>query len=345
MSAASRPAATLRSVARAAGVHASTVSRALNDGTRHLVAADVAERIREVAAELGYRSNPLAASLRTRRSRTVGVLVPDIANPVFGPILSGIEAVLAESGYLAFVANAGSDDRLGTVLDAFIGRRVEGLILATVRSEDDALTRCLDAGIPTVLVNRAEARQRVSAVMSDDVLGLELAVRHLASLGHRRIAHLAGPQDLSTGELRRRGYENGMREAGLEPGPVVVADGYNRQAGQRAAGEILERGGITAIATANDLLALGAYSECEARGLLCPDDVSITGHNDMPLVDIVSPPLTTVRIDQDQLGRDAARILLARLADPLAENVVQVTRPELILRGSTTPPAGRRARR
>jgi LacI family transcriptional regulator len=333
-----RRVATLRSVADAAGVHASTVSRALNAATCHLVAADVVDRIRVVAREQGYRANVAAASLRTRRSRLVGVVLPDIANPVFGPILSGIEAELSRGGYSALVVNAISGARQTELVDGLIARRVDGLVLATASTADDVLTHCLASGVPTVLVNRAEVRRRTSAAVSDDVLGLKLAVRHLAALGHRRIGFLGGPAHLSTGLLRRRGYEEGMAEAGLAPGPLAEAAAYSREAGRLAAAELLEAEVPTAVAAANDLLALGLYEELAARGLACPRDVSVTGHNDMPLVDMVSPPLTTVRINQDELGRMAASLLVQRIEVPDRPAVTWVSRPCLVARASTGPP-------
>lgn len=334
-----RPIATLRSVADAAGVHASTVSRALNAATRHLVAADVVERVRAVARAQGYRGNPAAASLRTRRSGLVGILVPDIANPVFGPILSGIEAALSHAGYAALIANAGSDARQAAIVDDLVARRVDGLVLATASTADEVLTQCLASGTPTVLVNRAETARRASAAVSDDALGLKLAVQHLVALGHRRIGYLGGPRHLSTGLLRRQGYEAALLEAGLEPGPVAEAAAYARSAGRLAAAELLARDIPTAIATANDLLALGLYEELAARGLACPGDVSVTGHNDMPLVDMVSPPLTTVRINQDELGRMAAELLVQRIREPGRPAVTWVSRPSLVVRASTARPA------
>jgi LacI family transcriptional regulator len=339
MNEAVRPPATLQNVADAAGVHRSTASRALNPDTAHLVADEVVERIRAHARRLGYRRDAMAAGLRTKRSRLVGVVVPDIANPVFGPILSAIEIALRANGFSALVVNAGADpqEQIG-IVESLVGRRVEGLVLATARQDDPVVTYCLAAGVPTVLVNRAEADRRASAVVSDDVLGLRLAVQHLIGLGHRRIGHLAGPPHLSTGALRRRGYEEAMRIAGLEREILVeAAAAYTRPAGRAAAESLLDRGGVTAIAAANDLLALGAYEALAARGLACPQDVSIVGHNDMPLVDMVAPPLTTIRIGLKQMGDETARLLLEQMRGR-PETVTRIVEPQLVVRGSTAPP-------
>lgn len=328
----------LQDVADAAGVHRSTASRALNPATRHLVATDVAERIMTTARRLGYRRDALAASLRTGRSRLVGVVVPDIANPVFGPILRGVESGLASAGYSALLANAGQGaEEAARLVEELMERRVDGLILATARRNDPVLSACLAAGTPTVLVNRAEQMARASAVVSDDHAGLALAVRHLADLGHRRIGHIAGPLHLSTGALRRDGFVDALRALGLEPAGIVEAQEYSREAGQAAAQRLLAAGDVTALAAANDLLALGAYRACAERGLRVPQDVSIVGHNDMPLVDMVEPPLTTIRISHLCMGEEAARLILREIDQPGGAPERIVTPPELIVRGSSAP--------
>ncbi len=328
--------ATLQQVADAAGVHRSTASRALNPETAGLISPDAVARIVETARRLGYRRDLLAASLRTSRTRLVGVLVPDLANPVFAPILAGIEGALAEHRYAVLIAHAPTDASALELVEGLVARRAEGLIVATAHARDPVLARCIELGLPTVLVNRGDLDGRLSAVTPDDREGMRLAVRHLVGLGHRRIGHLAGPQDVSTGLLRAEGFQSAMAEAGLAPGPVVPADAYTREAGQAAAERLLDyQDGLTAIAAANDLLALGAVRALSARGLCCPDDISVTGHNDMALVDMVQPPLTTIRIFHDQIGREGARLLLDRIARPDAPPAQIRTAPELVVRAST----------
>ena len=334
-------AATLQSVADAAGVHRSTAARALNAATRHLISGEVVARVQDEARRLGYRRDALAASLRTGRSRLVGVLLPDLANPVFAPILGGIEGLLASRGYSALVAHAPADqERRIAIVEQLITRRVDGLILATARRSDPVLTYCLEAGTPAVLVNRAEDIARVPTVVSDDTGGMRLAVQHLLALGHARIGHLAGPQDLSTGVLRRLGFEAAMCEAGLDPSAIATAGAYTREAGRAVTAELLDRTELSAIVAANDLLALGAYQELAARGLACPREISVVGHNDMPLVDMVDPSLTTVRIDHLAMGREAARLVVARIEDGLEEPLVRTTEPSLVVRASTAAPTG-----
>lgn len=328
---------TLKQIAEATGVHTSTVSRALDPQKRHLVAEDVAERIIRLAQSLGYQPNRLAASLRTGRSQLIGVILPDIANPVFAPILGGIAEALAAEGYSPIVADAGNDaSQQIAFIDNLINQRVDGLVLATVSRDDDVVSYCLDRGVPVVLVNRFEFRDRVSSVVSDDEKGMRLAVDHLVGCGHRIIGHLCGPMTTSTGVLRRDGFSKAMAQHGLS-GPIEEAARYSRDAGVAPATKLITSvQGLTAIVAANDLLALGTLDAINQLGLSCPKDISIVGHNDMPLVDLVSPPLTTVRIGHRDMGRDAARLLLKEIETRAHAVQHIILEPELIVRQSTT---------
>ncbi|MDE2002185.1 MAG: LacI family DNA-binding transcriptional regulator [Betaproteobacteria bacterium] len=335
---------TIEDVALEAGVHASTVSRALNPGKRALVSDVVAARVAATAQRLGYTPDPVAAGLRTRRSATIGILIPDIANPLFPPILRGIEAALAEAGYTAIIANTDNDAlRARDALERLAARRVDGVILATVSRRDPLLDRCRKLGLPVVLVNRSTGGGATSAVLTDDEAGAALAVRHLALLGHRAIGHVAGPQRLSTGAGRRSGFVAARRAIGGESGPPPIAEAasYGIEAGAHAAAALLAaHPRITAIVAANDLLALGCYDEARRRGLACPRDISITGFNDMPFADRFDPPLTTVRIAQRAMGVEAARLLLAEIENPRSPKREIKLQPELVVRGSTAQPRG-----
>jgi len=332
--------ATLQSVAEAVGVHRSTVARALDPVQSRRISADVVAKVQDEARRQGYRPDAVASSLRTGRSRLIGVVVPDLANPVFAPILGGIGTALTERGYSMMVADSGEDETVqADIVEKLIARRVDGLVLAIAKRDDVTVSLCLKAGVPTVLVNRGEDALRASTVVSDDESGIALAVQHLARLGHRRIGHLAGPERLSTGALRRRGFAQAMTAAGLGADAVAIAAAYNREAGRAAAAELLERWpDITAIAASNDLIALGAYQEAQHRGLAIPADLSIVGHNDMPLVDMVAPPLTTIRIGHEEMGASAACTLLDQIARPGEPAALTLIPARLIVRASTAAP-------
>ena len=213
---------TLRDVAQAAGVHPGTASRALNDETRNLVNAATAARVLKVAEELDYRANPIARGLKTNRSYTVGVLIPDLMNPFFPPVVRGIQDRLEEAAYTPLIANTENDeDRERSNFEAMRSRQVDGFISATARLDDELLLHAASADSPVVLVNRRMEGGALPAVVGDDVAGVRLAVEHLADLGHRRIAHLAGPRlcrrRAPPGGLRR-GDERGRPRGGFRPG-------------------------------------------------------------------------------------------------------------------------------
>jgi LacI family transcriptional regulator len=340
--------ATLRDVAAAARVHPATASRALNPETRILVSEGTARRVSAAAAELGYRPNPVARSLRTRRSYTVGVLIPDLNNPLFPPIVRGLEDRLAAAGYVALLGNTDSDAiRERLIFEQMRARRVDGFVLATATVHDRLLAEVAAADLPVVLMNRLSPDYSFSSVSVDNEQGARMAVSHLAKLGHTRIAHIAGPQEASTGVSRLRGFRDSMVAHGLGIGEELIAyaDRYTVEEGIRCARELLARpGGFTAIAAANDMLAVGCYAALDEAGLRCPDDISVTGFNDMPFIDRVRPPLTTVRFPHYQLGTEAAQLLLERIGQRDVPVKILYLAPELVVRGSAAAPGPAAAR-
>jgi LacI family transcriptional regulator len=334
---------TLKDVAAMAGVHPATVSRALNPETRLLVSDETADRILAAADALGYRPNTVARSLRTRRSNTIGVLLPDLTNPLFPPIVRGLEDRLASAGYVALIGNTDSDDeRERLVFELMRDRHVDGFVFATAQLRSSLLAEASAAGIPVVLVNRAAEGYGFPSVSVDNERGIGMSVDHLASLGHRKIAHIAGPQGISTGLSRYRGYVAAMAAHGLQvdDGLVVTASGYTIDEGERCCRLLLEANtGCTAIAAANDMLAMGCYAAIEQAGLSCPKDISVVGFNDMPFIDRLTPPLTSVSFAHYEVGREAGRLILEQIASGSATAGVHHLAPELKVRGSTAAPA------
>jgi LacI family transcriptional regulator len=334
------PRATLRDVARVAGVHPGTVSRALNPATEALVRDETVLRVRQVAEELGYRPNPLARGLKTNRSFTVGVLVPDIQNPLFPPIIRGIDDRLGEAGYTQLIANTDNDPvRERVDLEAMRARQVDGFVAATARTDHSLLDEIAASGTPLVLVNRRVEDGSLPSATADDHQGVRLAVEHLVSRGHKQIAHLAGPRDVSTGHARHEGFLAAMRDAGLEPSLIKVGRAFTEPEGARLCEELLDADApFTAIVAGNDLMALGCYDVFAARGIDCPGEVSVVGFNAMPFADRFSPPLTTIGIPHYEIGVAAADMLLELLRDGDAAPREVVLPARLIVRGSTSRP-------
>lgn len=335
-------AVTMRDVARVAGVHPATVSRALNEETRALVNEETARRVLKAAEKLGYRPNPIARGLKTNRSYTIGVLIPDLTNPLFPPILRGIEDCLVTAGYTALTANTDNDPER-ELLDSqtMRARQVDGIIAATARRDHRLHDALLEAGIELVLVNRRQDELPVSSATADDRMGMRLSVEYLLSLGHTRIAHLGGPLDYSTGLDRHDSFHETMRAAGLEPDPelVLVAEAFTESEGARLCGQLLADGrSFTAVAAANDLLALGCYDVFAERGVRCPEEVSVVGFNDIPFAARFNPPLTTIHIPHYEIGREAAQLMLERLQDDDSAPREVRLEPSLIIRESTAAP-------
>ena len=332
---------TLRDVAEAAGVHAATASRALNPETRGMVNSDTARRVLRAAETLGYQPNPIARSLKTSKSGTIGLVLPDLTNPLFPPIVRGIEDVLGPAGFSALIVSTDNDSaRERSQIASLRSRQVEGLIVATALLEHRLLAELHEQGVRMVLVNRRTEGLEVPSIAPDDAAGVELAVRHLAGLGHRRIVHLAGPQSTSTGVVRARAFQSAVRSLGLSDDPALVAACrfWNEEDGARALREVLDAGtDFTAVVAGNDLIALGCYDVFAERGIRCPDDVSVVGFNNMPFLDKLAPPLTTVAIPHHQVGVEAGRMLLEAIHEP-DRPVRSILLPlSLAVRGSTAP--------
>lgn len=339
-----RTSVTIRDVARLAEVHPGTVSRALNEETRALVNEETAARVLQAADALGYRPNSIARGLKTSRSYAIGVLIPDLTNPLFPPIVRGIEDRLGEAGYTPMIVNTDNDpERERSHIEMLKARQIDGLIAATARLDVEVLSQTVETGTPVVLVNRSLEGEPIPAVTVDDRRGIELAVEHVVGLRHRRIAHVAGPQNVSTGHRRYIGFLQAMSAAGLPvpDGYVSFAAAFTEDEGRRACQEVLAAGAgpepITAIVAANDRLAMGCYDELARAGLRCPEDVSVVGFNDMPFIDRLTPPLTSVRVPQREIGLAAADLLLEQLEDGLEPAPETLLAPTLIVRASTAP--------
>jgi LacI family transcriptional regulator len=336
---------TLNDLAIATGVHVSTVSRVMNPQTRQMVGPEVAQRILAEAERVGYRPNKSASTLATRKSNIIGVVLPDITNAVFPPILMGIEDGLREHGYLAIVANvAANEEEQLFVINRLLGQQVDGLILATACRHDPVIKMCVEQGVPVVTVNRSDETGIASSVVSDDLYSMRLAVGHLHGLGHRHIAHIAGPESLSTGHVRRLGFLAAAHANKLDPSETFVfeSSGYSRECGKVALLELMRQWPqATAVVAGNDLVAIGCYDALTELGLHCPGDVSIVGHNDMPFMDLIRPPLTTIRIRHHGMGLEAARLLLQTIAEPNCAVLDIRLKPELVVRESTAAPRQR----
>jgi len=335
---------TLRDVAERAGVHVSTVSRALNGlGLQGRIPAETITRIRRAAEEVGYLPNSVGRALRTGRSGVVAMVVPDIANLYSADINHAAEEVLTGHGYSMLLASTG--DRLDVAdlqVAAMVSAQPEGFLYGAARLGDPVVARVREAGVPIVLYNRTDGSDDLSTVLPADRDGTEMAVTHLLGLGHRVIGHVAGPQDISSGAVRRRVFHAAVERAGGTAFSLEAA-GHTEEEGERVGSILLDaHPSITAVVAANDRVALGVVDAIRERGRRCPEDISVVGFNDMPYTDRFVPALTTMRVPQQEIGRQAAEALVAVIEDP-ARPPTHVTVPaQLMVRGSTMHPPRRR---
>ncbi|MFO1297828.1 MAG: LacI family DNA-binding transcriptional regulator [Rubrivivax sp.] len=331
---------TIQDIAREADVHAATVSRALRAQAGEVSEA-TQRRILRIARRLGYQPNAVAASLRTSQTNLVAIIVTDISNPVVGPIIQGIEARLREHNLMSLVLQTTRDAQARRDLIAQLAsRRVSGLVILAAETDDPMLDEAAARGLPAVLVNRGFGERRFPCVVNDDQVGVRLVVEHLAALGHRHVAHVCGPLTASTGLERHRVFCELAPQHGFVRPLLEQASEFTRDAGAAAARRLLRRSSrLTAVFASNDLLAVGVLQVLRAAGLRVPQDVSVVGYNDMPLVDMLDPPLTTVRVAVDRMSGDAARLMVLALKEGVNTPQSIVLPPQLVVRASTAAPA------
>lgn len=336
--------ANLKDVARRAGVDPSTASRVLRNDPNQQVRPETRERILEAARELRYRPNALARGLRTRRTDTIGLVIPSLDNLGFADVTHGIQAAAAAARRMVMVIEASAvPDAMQDVSERLVADgRVDGLIAAFASVDDGLIGQLAERGMPLVLVNRRTSAVHGSVVV-DDERGSRMAVEHLVGLGHRRIGFLGIDADTDTARRRLTGYGRAMTAAGIpiEPGWLAAAPA-TEDGGRRAVRAVLASAGAhqpTAYFVASLMSAIGALAELRATGRRVPQDVSIVAFNDHPFAAHTAPALTTVRMPNERMGEEAVRMLLDAIAGVPPRDLMIEDAPELVVRESTAPPA------
>src|SRR3954452_3331445 len=331
--------ASVKDVARAAGVSLGTVSNVLN--RPHRVSAATRARVEQAMTDLGFVRNESARQLRAGKSRTVAYIMLDASNPFFSDVASGIEEAADEADLALFTCNSNnSASREATYLGRLEEQRVQGVLITPVDPDEPLLTALPARGTPVVIVDRTRHDGTHCTVAVDDVLGGRLAVEHLLDLGHRRIGYVGGPERIGQVRERRKGAQDAIERAGgdvealvvIETEALTVAEGLgaaSRIAGMQASNR------PTAVFCANDLLALGVLQGCVGLGLGVPDDLAIVGYDDIDFAAAAAVPLTSVRQPRRRLGRTAAELLLDEAGNPDHRHEQVVFMPDLVARQST----------
>ena len=327
-------------------MHRATVSRALDPRRRELINPETVARVIEAAEQLGYRPNVMARGLKTNRSSLIALVVPDISSPEYASIVGTLESTARQAGYTVLIANTRDDlASIESVGARLVASRVDGVVLASGLNAEQALGALGLDGWPVVFVGDGFVHDR-AAVSIDHHHGIELAVSHLARLGHERIALICERPSSSSGATHRNAYVTAMQAHGRDPDPrlVEVCEPTRAAAGFEACAALFYRDAEpTAIVATNDGAALGCYSALASLGLEVPRDVSVVGYGNSAYGRYLSPPLTTVALPHGAVGSEAARMILDLIdADPGERRPSTVVlRPYLVQRLSTAaPPAG-----
>ncbi|MDI5938466.1 MULTISPECIES: LacI family DNA-binding transcriptional regulator [unclassified Micromonospora] len=338
--------ASIKEVARHAGVSIGTVSNVLN--RPDLVAEATRRRVLNAIAELGYVRNDSARQLRAGRSRQIAIVVLDVTNPFFTDVIRGAEAAVDKHGVMVVVCNSGDDDeRERRHLELLEEQRVRGVLITPVDdSRGSRLEQLIRRGTPVVLVDRGAGRHSLCSVAVDDVLGGRLAGDHLVEQGHRRIAFVGGPLSIAQVADRRAGVTQAL-EGNAELINVTTPN-LTVGAGRSAARELTALPAAdrpTAVMCANDLIALGVLQELTRQGIRVPQDIAIVGYDDIEYAAAAAVPLSSVRQPREQLGRTAAQLLLEEVDNAGQHQHRHVVfQPELVVRESSARPARRRPR-
>jgi LacI family transcriptional regulator len=330
--------ATIREVAESAGVSYATVSHVINN-TR-LVSQETRNRVLAAMESLNYRPNALARSLRQGKTNTLGLVLPDSANPFFAEISRSIEDEAFKKGYSVFLCNTELDtQRELFYVDVLSKKQVDGIIFVAAGDQADSLEFLVGRNMPVVMVDRNVPNVEIDAVLTDNQLGGYLATRHLLELGHRRIACISGPSSITPSAERMIGYRKALEEAGIAYDERLILRGdYHAQSGMEITHSILKMNPRpTAIFALNDLMALGALRAAAEAGCSVPGDLAVVGYDDLEIARFANPPLTTIAQPKKEIGVQAIELLVDRISQKGRPPSRLVLPPELIVRRSTQP--------
>jgi LacI family transcriptional regulator len=308
-------ATTLHEVAQRAGVSAMTVSRVVNGRGR--VDSETRQRVEEAIQALDYVPNRIARGLISQKTQTIGIIVPDIVNPFFAPVVRGAESAARKAGYRILLCNSEGDLRLEReYIEDLVAHRVEGLLLAPANDRSrSSILSLLRGGFPLVLIDRALPDADCDLIVSDNVQGARRLIEHLIAIGHREIAHVSDAEDTSTGRERLRGYREALEAAGIPFQPeLVIRTTVDRIGGYRAAQEILARDPLpTAIFAVNNMTAVGTMEALRERGLSVPKDMGLVCFDDVEHLAVLSPILTVIDQPAETFGSLGVQLLLERM--------------------------------
>lgn len=326
-------------IARRANVSTATVSRTLNQSGP--VKAATARKVWRAVTALNYYPNSHARALVSGRSRLIGLIVSDITNPFFPELIRSFERLAADQKYDLLVTSTDYETaRMTACLRRMLERKVDGVAMMTSEMDVGLIRELSRRGVPIVFMDVGQVGPKMSHVSIDYANGIHQAVDHLVELGHKRIAFISGPLDLHSARTRRQAFIEGMRRHGLTPDPRLIREGtHTAEGGEKAMGALLRlKRHPTAVAASNDWTAIGALHAIVDAGLRVPDDISIVGFDDIPLVSYTNPALTTIRMSASAVGATAFEALFSLIGEARPEGAVYQVPTRLVVRESTAKP-------
>ncbi len=326
---------TIREVAIRAGVSSTTVSHVINN-TR-FVSEEVRQRVQAAMIELGYHPNALARSLRRGETNTLGLILPDSANPFFAEIGHSVETAAFSHGYNVILCNTDGDvDRERTYVDVLLKKQVDGIVFVAAGERSDSISHILKLEIPIVVVDRDLPEVQLDTVLSDNYQGGYLATQHLINLGHRRIACISGPSHLNPSALRVTGYKQALLDAHIPVYDHLMRQGnFHPSSGWQATLDLLtlpEK--PTAIFACNDLMAMGVLRAAAECGVRVPQELAVMGYDDIELSSYTTPALSTVRQPKAEIGQTAVRMVLERIQNKDIPPRRELHPAQVIVRGT-----------
>lgn len=328
---------TIRDIAKLAGVSTTTVSRIINKKP-YAASEATTKRVLEIIEEMNYKPNPLAQGLITKKTRTIGLIIPDIVNPFFPEIARGVEDIANKMGFNVFLCNTDDDlKKEKKYINALREKYVDGIIL-TVASDPryEHIAELEKSDIPIVMMDRQVGHENGKCVFIDNLEGGYLATKHLIELGHEKIGCITGPLKTKGAIDRYKGYEKALKESGIKiDRKLVIESNYKIHGGVEATKLLLKQSDLTAIFACNDTMAYGAYKELKKKGYVIPEDMSIVGFDNIYLSQMLEKELTTVSQPTYKMGVAAADMLIKVIEGKRVNKKQLCFKPELIIREST----------
>ncbi len=322
---------TIKDIAKEANVSIATVSRVINNKSEG-VGKETREKIRKIIKDLNYYPNRVARGMVTKQSNILGLILPDISNPFFPDLVRGVEDTASKSGYNIVLCNADNNkDKEASYIRVLKENNAAGIFyISVIKKNDNNLKLLVDGKIPFVLMDRRINIENVPKVYTDNVTGMYEMADYLIKNGHRRIAYISGPKHNSSSDQRLKGYKKALSDTGITIDPDIIKVGdYKLESGRQHMQALIDEGNnFTAVACANDMMAVGALEVLKHKGIKVPQEISITGYDDIFMASVTSPKLTTVAQPKYKMGCIAAELLIKLVQGR------QISRKEIILKPS-----------